>query len=415
MKQSQLFTRTIIATAVALTTHQTLAAGFQINAQSATGFGRAFAGDAVIADNTSALARNPASMALFDRTELSLGLSAVTTDIKVDNVNYAGVLPVDGANNGATSLLPNFFIIHPINNKFAVGTGIYTNYGTTHEFASDFGKGSAIAPPNPGADAFGGITNITTLNWAITGSYRLNEQWSFGAGIDVIYGEGELKRSTNFGTGDMPLLDVEVTGFGFGFNLGAVYELDENNRFGLSYHYSPDVEASGDVEKVNSTTGLYETNIGDIIIPLPSRAEFSGYHRLKDTAFAVHYSVQWIDWSVFDKLETTNGTLIKDYKWQDGIHYSIGATYYVNPQWEARIGYMYDTSAQDKLTSISVPDSDRQWLSAGASYHIDQNHSVDFGLSYVVGEDVKVDELNTLTAKTNASGIYYGLQYSYRF
>ncbi|QTG93499.1 outer membrane protein transport protein, partial [Vibrio fluvialis] len=47
--------------------------------------------------------------------------------------------------------------------------------------------------------------------------------------------------------------------------------------------------------------------------------------------------------------------------WQDGWHYAIGGTYYLNKDWTLRAGYMYDTSAQDKVTSISVPDSDRQW------------------------------------------------------
>ncbi|WP_201284186.1 outer membrane protein transport protein, partial [Klebsiella pneumoniae] len=93
---------------------------------------------------------------------------------------------------------------------------------------------------------------------------------------------------------------------------------------------------------------------------------------------AVHYSVQWIGWSAFDKIEfrnlvtsrssvgaLTKGSYDKMYEWQDGWHYSIGGTYYLNSDWTLRAGYMYDTSAQDSRTSISVPDSDRQWLSAG--------------------------------------------------
>ncbi|WP_260687624.1 outer membrane protein transport protein, partial [Vibrio parahaemolyticus] len=45
----------------------------------------------------------------------------------------------------------------------------------------------------------------------------------------------------------------------------------------------------------------------------------------------------------------------KDYQWQGGWHYAIGGTYYLNNNWTLRAGYMYDTSAQDKVTSISVP------------------------------------------------------------
>ncbi|WP_462053347.1 outer membrane protein transport protein, partial [Vibrio cholerae] len=73
------------------------------------------------------------------------------------------------------------------------------------------------------------------------------------------------------------------------------------------------------------------------------------------------------------------------YQWQDGWHYSIGGTYYLNRDWTLRAGYMYDTSAQDKITSISVPDSDRQWLSAGFTYHIDDKSNIDLGLTYLMG------------------------------
>ena len=70
------FTKTALMVAMILSTSQGIAAGFQINTQSATGLGRAFSGDAVIADNASVMARNAAAMALFDKTALSLGLNA---------------------------------------------------------------------------------------------------------------------------------------------------------------------------------------------------------------------------------------------------------------------------------------------------------------------------------------------------
>jgi long-chain fatty acid transport protein len=263
------------------------------------------------------------------------------------------------------------------------------------------------------------------MNIALAASYRINEQWSVGGGLDIIYGAGELKRSSTIpavynsaggpvevGSTDIDLLDVDASGFGVGFNLGTVFELDQNNRFGFAYHYSPTIEASGDVNYVGQPQG-------DLVLPLPSMAEFSGYHRINETDFAVHYSVQWIGWSAFDKLETTDDVLIKDYEWQDGMHYAIGGTYYINKNWEARVGYMYDTSAQDEITSISVPDSDRQWFSAGASYHFSENNSLDFGVTYLVGHDVEVtDYLNEsvyVTATTRADAWLYGVQYSHRF
>ena len=68
MNKTRLFQKSLLAATIAtatLASQQTLAAGFQLNSQSATGLGRAFAGDAVIADNASVMSRNAAAMALF--------------------------------------------------------------------------------------------------------------------------------------------------------------------------------------------------------------------------------------------------------------------------------------------------------------------------------------------------------------
>ncbi|WP_194435925.1 outer membrane protein transport protein [Vibrio fluminensis] len=428
MNKTRLFKKTLLAVTVStvtLASQQALAAGFQLNAQSATGIGRAFAGDAVIADNASVMARNPAAMALFDKMELSLGFESITSMIEVKDAEYKGFMApqsVDANQDeiGDTSIAPNIHLIVPVNEKFAWGVNAYSNFGTKTEFDSDYS-----------AAEYGGVTDVKSFNFGVAGSYRLNEQWSFGAGLDLIYGQGTMKRGNPvpglIGSVDSKYaLNVDkADGWAFGFNVGTVFELDENNRFGLAYRYSPEFEAEDDKGQ-------------KITLPLPDIAEFSGYHKIEDTKFAVHYSIQYIGWSSFDQIEFRNldasaspigflpgstGSYDKDYKWQDGWHYAIGGTYYLNNDWTLRVGYMYDTSAQDSLTSISVPDSDRQWFSTGFTYHIDSSSNVDFGFTYLMGDDVKVDEsieiggnpVTSVAATTHADAILVGLQYSRSF
>ncbi|OBT15867.1 long-chain fatty acid transporter [Vibrio sp. UCD-FRSSP16_10] len=410
MNKTRILKRSLLAVAVIASTSQAHAAGFQLNAQSATGIGRAFAGDAVIADNASSMARNPATMALFDKTSLSLGFETIITDISVSNAQYTGA-PVgnpDYDDVGGTSVAPNIHLIVPVNDKFAWGINAYSNFGTSTDFSDS---------PVYSNSAFGGETDIKSMNIGLSGSYRLNEQWSFGAGLDVIYGQGTFRRGgSELGLGTVQTVDVEdADGWAVGFNVGTVYELDKNNRWGLSYRYTPDISVEDDKNQ-------------KIDLPLPDMAEFSGYHHIKDTDFAVHYSVQWIGWSAFDEIDFENlnagyikGDYNKQYQWQDGFHFAIGGTWYVTEKVELRTGYMYDTSAQDELTSISVPDSDRNWFSAGASYHFTADSTLDFGITYLVGSDESVTELNpstgtsALTATTRADAILVGLQYSQSF
>lgn len=414
MNKKRLFTKTLLAATITLATQQATAAGFQLNAQSATGLGRAFAGDAVIADNASVMSRNAAAMALFDSSQFSTGVNYIKTDIDVTDIEYAAPgNSIDDANNGSGTPVPNIYYVYRLNEQWAFGAGIYSNFGTENNFDDNFG----MTPTTPGSNVYAGTTEIKSINYALTVSYRINEQFSLGGGLDIVQGSGKLQR--NLGT--TKALDVEADGIGLGWNLGAVYELDERNRFGFSYHYSPEIEAEGDMYYLPAamTTGNPDISNQKLLMPLPSMAEFSGYHEIKDTKFAVHYSVQWIGWSSFDELNTSGGENLNTYEWQDGMHYAIGGTYFLNDAWTLRAGYMYDTAAQDKLTSISVPDSDRQWFSAGFSYHFEKKHTVDFGFTYLMGDDVTVNETNDiagdLSATTHADAILAGVQYSYSF
>ncbi|NOI22178.1 OmpP1/FadL family transporter [Vibrio mediterranei] len=417
MTTSRLYKKTLLAVAVSSLTfasQHAAAAGFQLNSQSATGLGRAFAGDAVIADNASVMSRNSAAMALFDSHQFSGGVNYIKTSIDIKDINYV-TGPIEDQNNSSGTPVPNIYYIHRLNDQWALGAGIYSNFGTNNNFDDSFGSGTGSFPTLPAASVFGGTTEISSINYALSASYRLNEQWSFGAGIDIVQGSGKLIRETGFPGAFNKAVDIEADGVGVGFNLGTVFELNDDNRFGLSYHYSPEIEAKGTVEYSN------DPNADSIKLPLPSMLEFSGYHKIQDTKFAVHYSLQWIGWSAFDKIVTNNGVTVKDYEWKDGYHAAIGGTYYLNDAWTLRAGYMYDTAAQDQLTSISVPDSDRQWLSAGFGYHFKKHHTVDFGLTYLMGKDVKVEETldpqvgTMLTATTHANAWLAGIQYSYSF
>ncbi|WP_076408410.1 outer membrane protein transport protein [Shewanella sp. UCD-KL12] len=396
------FPRIFTCLTTLLATHQVVAAGFQINGQSATGLGRAFAGDAIIADNASVMAKNSAAMSLIETPELSFGGVAVLSNVDVSEALYTPIVgdTVDASveDIAEDAFIPNAYYVHPIEGTgFTLGASVYSNFGTNIVFPEDYV-----------ASEFGGETSLTSVNFGIALSYQVTEQLSLGGGIDVIYGDGDIKRKG--------LLDVEADGVGYGFNLGLAYEFDQNNRVGLSYRYSPDIEAKGEVSMGGESAD-------SINIPLPDMLELSGYHKLTEQ-FALHYSVQYVTWSEFDALTSEAlSSSIKEYQWADAGHISIGGTYYLSPQVELRAGYMFDKAPTDSLSSLSIPDSNRHWVSAGASYHLSDKQSVDLGVSYVLGEDEIVEESLTIIpgtqssiqALTTAQAWLVGAQYTYRF
>ncbi|MCL1141602.1 OmpP1/FadL family transporter [Shewanella gaetbuli] len=395
--------KTLLAVAVALASTQATAAGFQLNSQSATGIGRAMAGDAIIADNASVLSRNPAAMALFDEKSLSVGLTYADVSVEVSDVNFLGNELGGIENAGAGKMIPNAYYINPVNDKFAFGFAAFSNYGTGADL-SPLTEGQTIVP----VDLLGN-TQVATINLNASMSYRINDALSLGVGLDMIQGSGELTRGS--------MINVDADGWAVGGIVGLTYEINENHRFGLSYRLSPEMAASGDISVVGN-------QFDEINIPLADIAQFAGYHQLTEK-FAVHYTAQWSQWSSFDKISLHNdnapATDLKNYHWKDSWFLSLGATYDINDKWTVRAGVAHDQGVVDAISSLSIPDSDRMWYSAGFSYNINEKSSIDFGFTIVDGEKVHVVEassipfLPTIDAYTDSGATYYSLQYNYKF
>lgn len=394
-----IFKKSLIAATIALATGQVHAAAFQLNEHSASGLGRAYAGEAAIADNASVLARNPAAMTTFDKMAVSVSGTYIKPDVDVDGAVYAGankMAPASESGIAPAAFVPASYFIQPLNDQWAWGIGIFSNYGLSTEYSKTFSAGAGA-----------GDTELMTFNINPNIAYRVNEHFSVGAGINAVYGAAELNRYAGLlgplnppsQGGPLPtdtrLAHLKGDTWGFGWNVGTLYEVNENHRFALTYRSQVDMSFDGDFQGLTSGNRTVD---GNLKLDLPAQAEFAGYHRLNQQ-FAVHYSVNWTDWSAFQELKATSGQcaggvcLQKDEKFKDSTRYSIGGTWYINPAWEARMGFAYDnTPIEADYRSLSIPDSDRIWYSAGATYHINTDMSVDFGMAYLDGKEVDVNE-----------------------
>ncbi|WP_220741494.1 porin, partial [Shewanella algidipiscicola] len=197
----------------------------------------------------------------------------------------------------------------------------------------------------------------------------------------------------------------------------------------------PDFKASGDINIYNSQAQA-AVAFDEINIPLPDIFQVAGFHQLTDK-FALHYTAQLTTWGDFHELTVNDGTLgpvsvgsssLKTYAWDDSWLFSVGGTYSLNNTWTLRAGFMADEGVVGELSSISIPDSDRKWYTAGATYALSTNTSIDFGIAVVRGEDVHLIENSSFTdelpigpntglvnATTRSNATYYSMQYNYTF
>lgn len=374
--------------ALLLVSSQTQAAGFQLAEQSATGLGRAFAGEAAIADNASVLSRNVAAMTRFDRTAFSGGVIHIHPDVNIEGVTRVPTamgpvsLDANAHDIAGDAWVPNLYLILPLDERWRLGLAATSYYGLGVQM-----------PDNYNAGHFGNVSDIKTVDLGASLAYRINERWSLGAGLSAIHGEGEVGGT--FPSNNKIAKHLKGDGWALGWNLGALLELSQATRIGLSYRHGVDLTLSGDAVGTD-LQGRTFTDTGSLDLPLPATAELALFHQLTP-ALALHSSINWTNWSKFVQLESEldhHGTMhIKDEHWEDSWRYALGLTYQLAPQWQLRSGIAYDRSpVPAERRTISIPDSDRIWYSAGIGYQLDRNLSLDFGLTLIDGKKVDVTE-----------------------
>jgi long-chain fatty acid transport protein len=133
--------------------------------------------------------------------------------------------------------------------------------------------------------------------------------------------------------------------WGFGWNAGILYEIDKNNRYGLTYRSEVKVDFDGDYKSslpsaYNQILGNFglpmgtngRTTGGSLTLNLPEMWEISGYNRVAPQ-WAIHYSMAYTSWSQFQELKATNSngqTLFykdesfKDLPYRAGYHLLYG-------------------------------------------------------------------------------------------
>ncbi|WP_428776287.1 outer membrane protein transport protein [Vibrio sp.] len=398
---------------------QANAAGFQVAEHSASGLGRAFSGEAVVADNASVLARNPAAMTLFDQAEFSGALTVIDPEVDITDITNQ-----EQANDIAPmQVVPAAYYIAPINEQWAWGLGLFTTYGIATDYPDDIQAGDLA-----------GDTSLMSVNLNPSVAYQINDHFSLGAGVNLVYAQAKLNRHKGAlapvlgGNTSDKLISLEGDTFGYGWNLGAMYEINSDHRFGFGYRSKIDLKfKDGEFKSYDTGIGSRETVAGNLDISLPAIWELSGFHQLTDD-LAVHYSYQRTDWSTFTKLEATspdctntNGTVgqcfYKEEHYQDNDRVSVGGTYQFNPNWIGRIGFAFDEQA-GKAT-LSIPDTDRYWYSAGLTYLYSDNLSIDAGFALVHSKASTFTEKDALgqelTFRSSGEAYISSVQMNYQF
>lgn len=423
MIQSNLFKLSAVVLAMGTLSFNVYASGFQINEHSAAGLGRAFSGEGAMNDTAASAGRNAAALMMFDRPTLSMGATYIDPNVDVRGTSPHGQ-SLEANDIAPSAVVPNAHYVHPLNEKFALGLSLTSNYGLSTEYDDNYPAGSLA-----------GTTHLTTGNLNANVAYRLNQHFSFGLGANAVYAKakltrhlGELNKLPGLGTfpSNTEVAYLKGDAWAFGWNAGMLYEIDENNRFGLSYRSKVDIEFEGDFHNslpalAGGTNGV---NIpGKLDLTLPDVWEFSAYHKV-DPKWAVHYGITYTGWHSFEELrgegEDGKELFYKKEGFSNNIRLALGTTHYYSKDWTFRAGVAFDDSAaRGESRSISIPDQDRFWLSVGTNYKLTPDASIDVGFAYMKGQKVKFTEKDKAGQEyeftSKGSAMMYAMNVNYTF
>ena len=470
----------LVAAALSAASLNANASGYRFGSQSVSAQGTADSNTAEAADASTIFA-NPAGLTRLEGTQFSGGVTAV---VPHSTYNDSGSKRFTGTAAGGLSSLddyapeavaaPSLYLSKKLNDRWTVGLGTFVPYGA--KLSYDYGWAGRYA-----------LTNIdlksVTLNPSI--GFKLDERHSFGFGLDAEYMKAKLGQGVDVPGSIMALSSpspeaqarraallqaivakggnpaalaaakdghatMDGKDWGFGFNVGYLFNLTQDTRFGISYrssiHHKLKGSAVWDFSGVTSDkvvnavlqASSRKTNSPALVdIKTPETLSVNMFSQIDDK-LALMGDVTWSRHSRLEDLHiqfvgTGEGDEVIRQQWKNTVRASLGMNYKLNDAWLLRAGVAIDESPVDNATlrHPALPDSDRKQFSLGTNWKLSNNSSIDLAYSYLKFDDASTTYKNACsplaaagtctgngettigTWKTHMSLI--GMSYNYKF
>lgn len=360
------------------------------------GVGLGSAGYAAGAQDASTLYYNPAGMMLLKKSEYMVGAQALIGYIKFQPGPNMTTTGNDG--NNPIGWLPggNFFYVESLNPKTKIGFGAFSNFGAAAPSCSG-------SPTRYSFD--GGI--VTGLTFMPAVAYRINDKWSAGLALNATYGIWNMQAAINNSLDSLADGRVEIkdTKWGFGGNVGLMYEVDKKTRIGLTYNSPVRLSFSAmpsytnlgpGLETILRNRGLYDRQI-DMGITIPQQVML-GFSRELNSRWTLMGDVGWQNWSNFYYKQitidsTTLTSITRERHGQDTWHAALGAKYKASPAWTLSFGVGYDTSAFDDANRPLFSMVGGAWrVGVGAGKLLNPNSTLNLGYEALFSGTLSVDQ-----------------------
>jgi len=366
----------LVAAAGALPATDANAAGFALKEQSGSAQGNSFAGATAGAEDITYMFFNPAGLARHAESQAAvvvsyiLPKSDVQTSSATDPANVA-VTGTPGEDAGDSAFVPATYLMWALSPDLKLALGINAPFGLKTEYDPGWvGRFHAVE------------SDLKTISINPTVAYRINEQLSIGAGLQIQQVDATLSNVIWVAPFTEALTTVTGDDWGYGGTLGMLYEPSDATRVGLGYRSRIKHTLEGSI----SNFAFSDSVTADFTSP--DQVSLGIYHDINDQ-WAVMGEVQWTGWNSFDELRVQFNTLplpdsvtVED--WDNSWFAALGATWKPSDKLTLRGGIAYDqTPIPDATRTPRIPGNDRTWISAGVSYAVTPGISLDAGYTHI--------------------------------
>ncbi|HEY8399904.1 MAG TPA: outer membrane protein transport protein [Cytophagaceae bacterium] len=301
--------------------------------------------------------------------------------------------------------------------KFAIGLGVYTPFGSSVEWDNNWAGKFLIQD-----------ISLKSIFFQPTASYKITDRLGIGAGLVFAYGKVDLKRALPVTSisGEDGSVRLKGHTFGWGFNAGVNYKPTDNLKLGLSYRSKVTMDLNGGDATFNVPASLssnFPNTQFDVSLPLPATLSFGIAYDFSEKLL-VGIDVNYVFWDAYDSLIfdfEQNTSSLDDSRnprlYDNSIIVRLGAQYKASDKFYIRGGVYFDESpVQDQFLNPETPDANRIGLSAGLSFFPTERLSIDASFLFT-----RTSEREGSYSPANFSGIYQtnayipGLGLTYNF
>lgn len=327
---------------------------------------------------------NPANMAF----ETGNGSFEVDLNyIHLTSTKFEGTVgggPASISSEKENFLIPTFFYVSPAVDSFRFGLVLTSPVGLTKRWKEQPAKASA--------EEF----SLITYEINPTVAYKVNENFSVGAGLRMIYSDGIVKSTA---PGGAPFFDAtrDMSGDGldFGYNLALTYKPTKELSLAATYRSNIDLDIEGDAILSNTFAGgaTYSGPVS-VSVPAPATLNLAAAYTFneKTTVEFVYDRAYWSKYKTLDfKYQgAVDPTLAAfddpiDKSWEDTDSYRLGVTHKYDSAWTVMAGMVYfETPVPEKTLSFELPDSKGMAYSVGGRYVVSE--TVEIGASFLYAD-----------------------------